>query len=52
MFTTTHLRFVCEATTSLKLDATAYRAGTNLRGGDGIVMQRAYCAALTPKPLS
>ena len=42
MFTTTHLRFVCEATTPLKLDG--YRAGTNLRGAMGIVMQRAYCA--------
>jgi len=50
MFTTTHLRFVCEATTPLKLDAAAYRAGTNLRGAMGNVMQRAYCAALTPDP--
>ena len=48
MFTTTHLRFVCEATTPLKLDG--YRAGTNLRGAMGNVMQRAYCAALAPNP--
>ncbi len=47
MFTTTHLRFVCEANTPLKLDG--YRAGTNLRGAMGNVMQRAYCNHQDPK---
>jgi hypothetical protein len=42
MFTTTHLRFVCEATTPVRLDG--WRAGSNLRGALGNVMQRAYCA--------
>lgn len=42
--TTTHLRFVCEATTPLQLEVETYRAGQNLRGALGRVMMRAYCA--------
>lgn len=42
--TTTHLRFVCEATTPLRLEIETYRAGQNLRGALGAVMTRAYCA--------
>lgn len=42
--TVTPLRFVCEATTSLRLEEAAYRAGNNLRGALGDVMRRAYCA--------
>lgn len=42
--TTTHLRFVCEATTPLRLEADTFRAGSNLRGALGQVMLRAYCA--------
>jgi hypothetical protein len=42
--TTTHLRFVCEATTPLRLDADVFRAGSNLRGALGQVMLRSYCA--------
>jgi len=43
-FSLTPLRFVCEATTPLRLEESAYRAGNNLRGALGNVMQRAYCA--------
>lgn len=42
--TTTHLRFVCEATTPLRLEAENFRAGSNLRGALGNVMLRTYCA--------
>lgn len=42
--TTTHLRFVCEATTPLMLEAETFRAGSNLRGVLGQVMLRSYCA--------
>ncbi|OQY98808.1 MAG: hypothetical protein B6D41_02060 [Chloroflexi bacterium UTCFX4] len=42
--TTTHLRFVCEATTPLRLEADIFRAGSNLRGALGQVMLRSYCA--------
>lgn len=42
--TTTHLRFVCEAITPLRLEVETYRAGQNLRGALGAVMTRAYCA--------
>ncbi len=42
--TTTHLRFVCEALTPLRLESETYRAGQNLRGALGAVMLRAYCA--------
>jgi hypothetical protein len=42
--TTTHLRFVCEATTPLCLEVEAFRAGQNLRGALGQVMTRTYCA--------
>jgi len=42
--TTTHLRFTCEATTPLRLEVEAFRAGQNLRGALGQVMMRAYCA--------
>lgn len=42
--TTTHLRFVCRATTPLRLEADTFRAGSNLRGALGQVMLRAYCA--------
>lgn len=42
--TTTHLRFVCEATTPLRLEADTFRAGSNLRGALGQVMTRTYCA--------
>ncbi len=42
--TTTHLRFVCEATTPLRLEADTFRAGSNLRGALGQVMMRTYCA--------
>lgn len=41
--TTTHLRFVCEATTPLRLEVETYRAGQNLRGALGQVMTRAHC---------
>jgi hypothetical protein len=41
--TTTHLRFVCEALTPLRLEIETYRAGQNLRGALGQVMARAYC---------
>lgn len=44
MFTLTPLHFTCEATTPLQLEESAYRAGSNLRGALGNVMQRAYCA--------
>jgi hypothetical protein len=47
--TTTHLRFVCEATTPLRLEVDTYRAGSNLRGALGQVMQRTYCAHRDPK---
>ncbi len=40
--TATPFVFVCEALTPLRLDG--YRAGNNLRGALGTVMQRAYCA--------
>jgi len=33
--TTTHLRFVCEATTPLCLEIENFRAGQNLRGSLG-----------------
>ncbi|MDE3089465.1 MAG: CRISPR system precrRNA processing endoribonuclease RAMP protein Cas6 [Chloroflexota bacterium] len=47
--TTTHLRFVCEATTPLHLEVENFRAGQNLRGALGQVMTRTYCAeTLTP----
>lgn len=42
--TTTHLRFECEATSPLRLEAATFRAGSNLRGALGQVMLRAYCA--------
>ncbi len=42
--TTTHLSFVCEATTPLRLEVDTYRAGSDLRGALGQVMQRTYCA--------
>jgi hypothetical protein len=42
--TITHLRFVCEAVTPLRLEADTFRAGSNLRGALGQVMTRAYCA--------
>lgn len=42
--TTIHLRFVCEATTPLRLEADIFRAGSNLRGALGQVMLRSYCA--------
>lgn len=42
--TTTHLRFVCEARTPLRLEAETFRAGSNLRGALGQVMLRSYCA--------
>lgn len=42
--TATSLHFVCEATTPLRLETSTYRAGNNLRGALGNVMQRAYCA--------
>lgn len=42
--TTTHLRFVCRATTPLRLEADLFRAGSNLRGALGQVMTRTYCA--------
>jgi hypothetical protein len=48
--TTTHLRFVCEATTPLRLEADTFRAGSNLRGALGQVMLRSYCPH--PQPLS
>jgi hypothetical protein len=48
--TTTHLRFVCEATTTLRLEADTFRAGSNLRGALGHVMLRSYCPH--PQPLS
>ncbi len=41
--TTTHLRFVCEATTPLRLEVENFRAGQNLRGALGQVMTRTYC---------
>lgn len=41
--TLTPLRFTCEATTPLRLEVSAYRAGSNLRGALGQVMQRTYC---------
>lgn len=47
--TTTHLRFVCEATTPLRLEADTFRAGSNLRGALGQVMLRAYCTHPDPK---
>lgn len=47
--TTTHLRFVCEATTPLRLEADIFRAGSNLRGALGQVMLRAYCTHPDPK---
>ncbi len=42
--TTLHLRFVCQATTPLRLQADPFRAGSNLRGALGQVMLRSYCA--------
>ncbi len=48
--TTTHLRFVCEATTPLNLEIENFRAGQNLRGALGQVMTRTYCPH--PQPLS
>lgn len=42
--TTTHLRFVCKATTQLRLEVENFRAGQNLRGALGQVMTRTYCA--------
>lgn len=42
--TTTHLRFVCQATTPLRLEVDIFRAGSNLRGALGQVMLRSYCA--------
>lgn len=48
--TATPLVFVCEALTPLRLDAPAYRAGSNLRGALGEVMRRAYCGH-TPSPI-
>jgi hypothetical protein len=33
--TTTHLRFLCEATTPLRLEVDNFRAGSNLRGALG-----------------
>ncbi len=47
--TTTHLRFVCEATTPLRLEQDTFRAGSNLRGALGQVMLRAYCTHPDPK---
>ncbi|MFQ5409974.1 MAG: CRISPR system precrRNA processing endoribonuclease RAMP protein Cas6 [Anaerolineales bacterium] len=41
MLTTLHLRFDCEALTSLNLGG--WRAGSNLRGALGSVMRRAVC---------
>ena len=47
--TATHLRFVCEALTPIRLSG--YSTGSQLRGALGNVMRRAYCAhALTPNP--
>ncbi|MCX7840425.1 MAG: CRISPR system precrRNA processing endoribonuclease RAMP protein Cas6 [Anaerolineae bacterium] len=48
--TATHLRFVCEATTPLRLEIETYRAGQNLRGALGAVMTRAYCAGDADDP--
>ena len=48
--TTTHLRFVCEALTPLRLEIETYRAGQNLRGALGAVMLRAYCAGNANDP--
>ena len=48
--TTTHLRFVCEATTPLNLETEKYRAGQNLRGALGQVMMRTYCAGERDDP--
>jgi hypothetical protein len=49
--TTTHLRFLCEAITPLRLEVENLRAGSNLRGALGQVMRRSYCAhASTPSP--
>src|SRR5581483_10445880 len=48
--TTTHLRFVCEATTPLRLEADIFRAGSNLRGALGQVMMRSYCAGNAGDP--
>lgn len=48
--TTTHLRFVCEATTPLRLEADTFRAGSNLRGALGQVMTRTYCAGNANDP--
>lgn len=50
--TSTHLRFICEATTRLCLEASTFRAGQNLRGALGQVMQRTYCThPPLPRPL-
>ena len=43
--TTTHLRFICEATTPLRLEVENFRAGSNLRGALGQVMTRTACSA-------
>ncbi len=40
----THLRFVCQATTTLRLETSRFRAGQNLRGALGQVMTRTYCS--------
>jgi len=42
--TTTHLCFVCKATTPLRLEVENFRAGSNLRGALAQVMTRTYCA--------
>lgn len=44
--TLTHLRFVVEAITPIRLGE--YRAGSRLRGALGNVMRRAYCVAYPP----
>ncbi len=46
--TATHLRFVCEALTSVRLSG--YNAESQLRGALGNVMRRVYCAAYPPSP--
>ena len=48
--TTTHLRFVCEVLTPVRLEIETYRAGQNLRGALGAVMLRAYCAGDAKDP--
>lgn len=48
--TSTHLQFICQASTPLCLETDSFRAGSNLRGALAQVMARAYCTGDTSTP--